>query len=121
MAEHWALSVVQPAGDLIRAGRKTLEVRQWQPEGVPVRDLVIVQNGVRLSSAGVQEDAEGEAVALVDVVGVEPWGRQMLDAACATAWEPGWLAWRLERVRPLPRGLRVPARLRLYRVVLPQL
>ncbi len=54
-----ALSVVAPAGDRIRTGQKTLEIRQWKPDGLPLRDLVIVQNTLRLSSNGITEDPNG--------------------------------------------------------------
>jgi hypothetical protein len=43
MKTHPALSVVAPAGDRIRSGKKILESRQWSPESVPLRYPVIVQ------------------------------------------------------------------------------
>lgn len=111
-----ALSVVAPVGDRIRSGQKTLEIRHWRPDGLPLRDLVIVQNNVRLSSKGISEDAEGRAVALVDVESIAPWQEDELEASCANYWEPGWLAWRLTNVRPLDIDQAIPARLRIYPV-----
>lgn len=60
MKSHPALSVIAPAGDLIRSGKKTLEIRQWIPESIPLRDLVIVQNKIRLSRDGVSDDPDGD-------------------------------------------------------------
>jgi len=116
MKSHFALSVVSPAGDRIRSGKKTLEVRQWEPESLPLRNLVIIQNKIRLSSQGVTEDPDGEAVAIVDVESAEEWKENEIDEACASYWEPGWKAWRLTNVRPLSLDLRFPARLRIYSI-----
>lgn len=119
MKSYAALSVVEPAGERIRSGKKTLEIRQWSPESIPLRDLVIVQNKIRLSSNGVTEDPHGEAVAIVDVESVEEWKENEIYEACASYWEPGWKAWRLSNVRPLYLEERFPARLRIYTVELP--
>ncbi|QIF02789.1 ASCH domain-containing protein [Roseimicrobium sp. ORNL1] len=116
---HPAISVVAPAGDWIRAGKKTLEIRRWQPEELPLRNLVIVQNHIRLGSDGTTEDPAGMAVALVDVESVEAWREDEIEPACASYWEPGWLAWRLVNVRPIEPPLPCPARLRIYSVELP--
>lgn len=113
-----ALSVVAPAGIKIREGRKRIEVRQWRPDVLPLRDLVIVENKIRLSSAGVSEDPNGRVVALVDVKAVTEWKEEELEAATARYWEPGWLAWHLTNVRPVRCAGAVPAKLRLYEVEL---
>jgi hypothetical protein len=118
MPTYKALSVVAPAGDNIRAGSKTLEIRDWGPEELPLRNLVIIQNHIRLSSSGVQEDADGEAVAIVDVEAITDWQEDELEPACASYWEPGWKAWRLSNVRPLQLEEHFPARLRIYNVEL---
>ena len=116
MRKHFALSVVAPAGDLIRSGRKHLEVRSWKPDVLPLQDLVIVQNKRRLSSTGLREDPDGRAVALVDVVGVREWRKEDLDTAAATHWEAGWFAWELENIRSIDHSSAVPARLRIYEI-----
>lgn len=116
---YQALSVVAPAGAKIRAGRKTIEVRKWQPDVVPLRDLLIVENDTRLSRRGVQEDPNGRAVALVDVVAVTPWREEDLAAATAPFGEAGWLAWHLENVRPVDLDQPVTARRRIYELELP--
>jgi hypothetical protein len=119
MKSHPALSVVSPAGDLIRSGEKILEIRQWSPDSIPLRDLVIVQNKIRLSSDGVTDDPDGEAIAIVDIESVKEWHESEMDEACASYWEPGWKAWRMSNVRPLFLEGRLPARLRIYSVDLP--
>jgi hypothetical protein len=112
-----ALSMVEPAGQLIRSGRKTIEVRQWKPEaGLPLFDLLIIQNKKRLSRNGVGADPDGVAVALVDVVKIRKWEARDLEAACGETFEEGWLAWELQNVRPLDYPLPVPACLRIYKV-----
>lgn len=116
---HSALSVVAPAGDWIRAGKKTLEVRRWQPEELPLRGLVIVQNNILLGGNGPAEDPNGMAVALVDVELIAAWREDEVEPACAGYWEPGWLAWRLVNVRPITPAFPCPARLRIYSVELP--
>jgi hypothetical protein len=110
-----ALSIVAPNGTRIAEGRKTLEVRSWQPDTVPLRDLVIVENDTRLSDDR-PEDPEGRAVALVDVLEVHPWRPDEVKAACSSGWRPGYFAWVLGNVRVLPPGPAVPARLGLYTI-----
>lgn len=119
MKTYLALSVVAPAGEQIRAGQKRLEIRKWQPDTLPLRDLLIIQNQQRLSHTGLREDLDGKVIALVDVVAVRAWRKEDLVAACAAQWEPGWLAWELVNVRPLDHCDTVPARLRIYEVKLP--
>lgn len=63
-----ALSIVKPAVDDIVAGRKRVEIRSWAPPALTLRDLVLVQNTIFLRQDG-QEDHDGIALALVDVVG----------------------------------------------------
>lgn len=114
--KYSALSIVAPGGDQIRRGEKTLEVRKWQPDGIPMKDLLIVQNSVRLSKSGITEDPDGRAVAVVDIEAVSEWREEELAAACGSRWEPGWFAWRITNVRPFDCHEAVPARLRIYEV-----
>lgn len=99
IATYNALSIVTPSGTKIANGEKTLEVRQWTPDTVPMRDLLIIVNDRYLTEPGATDPA-GRAVALVDVVEVFDWQRDHVEAACATYWEEGWIAWRLVNVRP---------------------
>lgn len=114
-----ALSVVNPAGSRIASGRKTIEVRKWKPDTLPLLDLVIVQNGVRLSSAELPEDPDGTALAIVDVVACTDWTEDLLVDSCAPYWERGWQAWHLTNIRAFDSSIPAPAKLRIYEVELP--
>ncbi len=113
-----ALSVVRPSGSQIASGLKTIEVRPWVPDELPLQNLLIVENDAYLSDRR-PEDPDGRAVALVDVASVHPWTEAEVDAAFSSGWKPGYFAWVLSNVRPLPGEEIVPARLRLYEVVSP--
>ena len=115
MTTYIALSVVAPHGESIAAGRKTLEVRSWKPSRLPLVDLLIVENSRFLTEEG-QVDADGVAVALVDVVSVGPWLPSEVAAACSMGWQAGHFSWRLANVRRLPRREKVPAARKLYEV-----
>ncbi len=119
MKKYFALSIVAPGGDHIRSGKKTLEIRKWQPDTVPLRDLLIVQNSIRLSRSGTAEDPHGITVALVDIAAVTEWRKEDLQASCGSNWEPGWFAWKITNVRPFPCATTVPAKLRIYEVEIP--
>ena len=66
------------------------------------------------------EDPDGLALALVDVVSCTEWTEDLLENSCASYWEPGWLAWHLENIRPLNISSPVPAKLRIYEIELPE-
>ena len=119
MKSYRALLVVKPAGDLIRSKSKRIEVRKWKPDVLPLLDLLIIQNNERLS-AEKEEDPEGVAVALVDVVSFRDWREEDLDASCAEKWEPGWLAWELSNIRAFDCSGFLPARRRIYSIALPR-
>jgi hypothetical protein len=44
LKQYQALSIVAPNGGRIAQGLKTLEIRSWQPEYLPLKNLVIVEN-----------------------------------------------------------------------------
>jgi len=108
-----ALSVTSPAGSRIRAGRKTTEVRRWALDALPLRDLLIVQNDIRLTEEN-PEDAAGRVVAMVDVVAIRDWRVEDLEKSGSTEFEEGWLAWELENIRPAAYHQFVPAKRRIY-------
>lgn len=110
-----ALSIVGPHGSNIAAGKKTLEVRSWRPEFLPVRNLLIVENSSFLS-ADSPIDLGGKAVAIVDVEEIHEWQPSEVEAACSNGWEPGYWAWSLSNVRPITNGTAVPAKRKLYEV-----
>lgn len=110
-----ALSLVKPSGSRIASGEKTLEVRRWHPELEPWEDLLIVQNGRFLHNEG-EEDADGLGVAIVRVKAVRPFVLADMQAACASRFAEGWLAWELSHVRPITPPVRVRAARGIYTV-----
>lgn len=114
--EFQALSIVVPSGTRIAQGLKTLEVRSWLPEQLPLKNLVIVENQHYLNKDGDEE--LGRAVAIVDVVSAHPWRPDEFDAACANYWAEGYFAWVLENVRAIDPPLAVVAKRNIYTVFL---
>ncbi|NLE09005.1 MAG: ASCH domain-containing protein [Dehalococcoidales bacterium] len=110
-----ALSVVKPYGHYISTGRKTIEVRNWQPvDGMPLENLVIVENAVRLNSSTHPTDPDGRIVAIVKVTGIRNWEKKDLAASCAGTFQDGLLAWDLGNIRKATYPMKVAAKLRIY-------
>lgn len=107
-----ALSIVAPSGQRIAQGMKTLEVRSWQPEQLPLKDLLIVENKIFLNHDADEE--LGVAVALVDVESVHVWQPNEVEAACASYWAEGYFAWQLSNIRPIKDKIEVPAKRKIY-------
>ena len=99
MQTYCALSIVAPAGQKILKGLKTLEVRRWRPEQLPLKNLVIVENQHFLHQEG--EEEMGQAIAIVDVREVHAWTEDEIEPAQASYWEAGYWAWTLENIRPI--------------------
>ncbi|HTX48509.1 MAG TPA: ASCH domain-containing protein [Caulobacteraceae bacterium] len=113
-----ALSIVKPAGQRIAEGRKTIEVRRWRPDLASGEDLLIVENGRYLMAEG-DEDPDGRVVAIVQVGAVRPFTPADMQAATASSFEDGWLAWELHSVRRVVSSAPVLAARRLYQLELP--
>ncbi|GEM_PF-3754985 len=79
LKQYTALSVVAPNAGRIVQGQKTLEVRSWHPEALPLKDVVIVENQNFLLQDGAEES--GLAVALVDIEAVHAWRVDEVEAA----------------------------------------
>ena len=94
-----ALSIVAPNGKRIANKLKTIEVRKWIPDQLPLRDLVIVENQNYLLNEG--DEDEGAAVVLVDIESVHEWQPHEFNEACANYWEEGYWAWVISNVRPI--------------------
>ncbi|WP_240202296.1 MULTISPECIES: ASCH domain-containing protein [Burkholderia] len=107
-----ALSIVKPAVDDIVAGRKQVEIRSWAPPALPLRDLVLVQNTIFLRQDG-QEDPDGIALALVDVVGVHDWTPDEARAQ-GKPWCAGYVCWELTNVRAIDPPFPCVARRGIY-------
>lgn len=110
-----ALSIVSPSGTKIATGQKTLEIRRWKPSLRADEDLLIVENSRFLRQDG-EEDRDGKAVAIVRVRSVRPFVRADVDAACASYFEEGWLAWELTDVRQVTHSKPVLAARGIYDV-----
>lgn len=112
LKQYTALSVVAPNAGRIVQGQKTLEVRSWHPEALPLKDIVIVENQNFLLQDGDEE--AGLAVALVDIVAVHAWRVDEVEAACASYWAEGYFAWTIANVRPFEQAIQVMAQRKLY-------
>lgn len=110
-----ALSIVRPNGRRIALAEKTIEVRRWRPLLTSAEDLLIVENGRFLHHDG-DEDGDGEAVAIVRVRSVRPFTLSDMNAACASVFEDGWLAWELFEIRPITIAQHVRAARGIYEV-----
>lgn len=114
LKDAWALSIVAPSGVRIAQGLKTLEVRSWRPDVLPIRNLLLVENDHFLTHHDATE--WGRAVAWIDIESVHPWQAHEVEAACASAWSVGYFAWVISHVRPLNDAFRVLAKRKLYRL-----
>lgn len=84
---YQALSIVAPSGEYIVQGVKTLEIRSWRPEQLPLKNLLIVENTHYLNRHGDEE--EGRAIAFVDIQSVHAWKNTEIESAKASYWEDG--------------------------------
>lgn len=98
-----------------RFWRESLEVRHWYPDLDPCEDLLIVESGRFLHREG-DEEADGTAVAIVRVKAVRPFVQADMQAACASYFEEGWLAWELSELRPVTHQVTVRAARGIYEV-----
>ena len=112
-----ALSVVAPAGDWIANKKKTIEVRSWTPEEIPLFNVAIIQNENYLLEDG-QEDENGYVVAIVDFAKVEPWTRKQQEFACSKKWSSGYFGWHITNVRKLAEPLKIIAKRKIYEIEL---
>ena len=115
--KYKALSVVAPAGDRIATQEKSIEVRSWAPEKVPLLNVAIVQNQNYLLEDG-QEDENGYIVAIVDFIQVEPWTERQKEAACSKEWSLGYLGWHITNVRKLAKPIKAIAKRKIYEIEL---
>jgi hypothetical protein len=105
-----ALTVRQPWASLIAEGKKTLEIRSRLTH---YRGELLI-----CSAASPKIEPFGQALCIVDVVGVKPFEPEDAEAAC-TDWEPDSFAWILENPRPIEL-FPVKGQLGFYSVALPE-
>lgn len=55
---------------LLQKVKKKMEIRSWQPESLPLKDLVIVENKNYLIQDGDEEI--GRSVAIIDIEAIHP-------------------------------------------------
>lgn len=115
---YQALSIVAPSGEYITQGVKTLEIRSWRPEQLPLKNLIIVENTHYLNQCG---DEEGRAIAFVDIHSVHAWKNTEIESAKASYWQEGYWAWVIENVRPIHPPVNMSARRKIYWVELEQM
>ena len=112
-----ALSVVKPWGTKIANKEKTLEIRSWRPNSLPLKNIALVENKIKLVTEG-QEDPNGYIVALVDIVGCKPWVKS--DSTAAGLGESdfidGYWAWQLENVKKLTKSINTVAKRKFYKL-----
>lgn len=111
-----ALSIVKPAVDNILCGTKRVEIRSWLPPEIPMHDLVLVQNTIFLRQDG-QEDPNGIALAVVDIVGVHDWTPEEAHAQ-GKQWSAGYVCWELANVRAIAPSVPCVAKRGIYAVEL---
>lgn len=74
-----------------------------------------MENGRFLHNDG-DEDDNGIAVAIVRVKAVRPFILADMQAACASYFEDGWLAWELSDIRPVTCPVTIRAARGIYEV-----
>ncbi|MBA8853835.1 hypothetical protein FHW20_004821 [Ochrobactrum intermedium] len=77
--------------------------------------MLIVENG-RFLHRDEDYDEDGVPVAIVKVKAVRPFILADMQAACASYFEEGWLAWELIDIRPVQSTERVLAARGIYEV-----
>ena len=69
--KYQAISILNPAVENILNGSKSIEIRSWHPETMPLNNVILVQNKKYLKN---QMDVDfGVAMAIVDFVTVREW------------------------------------------------
>ena len=109
-----ALSIVSPSVQHIIAGKKVVEIRRWLPPEIPFLNLVLVENEIYLTEDG-QEDPNGLARAVVDIVGVHDWTREEAESQGVT-WISNYVCWELSNVRRIEPPIPCVTRRKIYKI-----
>ncbi|QIO04945.1 ASCH domain-containing protein [Acinetobacter shaoyimingii] len=109
-----AISIVAPSGQKIILGEKTLEIRSWKPDQLPLKNLAIIENHHYLTEDSAEE--QGQFIALVDVESVHVWQPNEVEQACAQYWQAGYFAWVLKNIRPLKVPIKTIAKRKIYQI-----
>lgn len=105
-------SIVAPNARCIAEAMKTLELRSWQPEQLPVKDLLIIENKNFLNHPEAEEQ-EG-ALALIDVDSVHILQPHEVGAECASDCAKGYFAWQLSNILPIKNHVEASAKRKIY-------
>ena len=73
-----------------------------------------MENEIYLTEKG-QEDPNGLARAVVDIIGVHGWTPEEAEAQ-GVNWLPNYFGWELSDVRPIVPPIRCPARRKIYKI-----
>ncbi|ALD01949.1 ASCH domain-containing protein [Acinetobacter albensis] len=107
-----APSIVAPNARRITHGMKTLELRSWQPEQLPVKDLLIIENKNFLNHPEAEEQ-EG-AWALIDVDSVHILQPHEVGAECASDCAECYFAWQLSNILLIKNHVEASAKRKIY-------
>lgn len=114
---YQAISILNPAVENIINGSKTIEIRSWKPDTIPLKNVVLVQNEKYLVN---QNDFDlGTALAVVDFVSVREWSydeflMQNTNTTLNKKWAPGYFIWEIDNIRPLNKAVECVARKGIY-------
>lgn len=102
MKKYDALSIVYPAVENILSGTKKVEIRSWLPPTLPFLNLVLVENSKYLKNG--DEDINGYAKAIVDVVDYREWTYEEFlmqpdSVKLGKPWKDGYYVWILDNIR----------------------
>ena len=107
-----AISIVAPHGKNIALGLKTIEVRSWVPDQLPLKNVLLIENHRYLLEDG--DEDFGQIVAMVDFDDVHEWREDELEIACGSDWKAGYWAWTISNVRPIQSIEKVAAKRKIY-------
>ncbi|EAA4385184.1 ASCH domain-containing protein [Salmonella enterica subsp. enterica serovar Enteritidis] len=114
-----AISILTPAVENIINGSKSIEIRSWYPETMPLKNVILVQNDKYLKN---QSDIDhGMAMAIVDFVSVRNWSyedylKQNQETTLNKPWSPGYYVWEIKNVRILKKSVPCVARKGIYTI-----
>ncbi|RKT91738.1 UNVERIFIED_ORG: hypothetical protein C7432_3139 [Pantoea allii] len=119
--KYQALSILQPAVELILDGEKKEEIRSWFPSNYPLKNILLIQNEHYLTFE--DDEDEGLAMAFVDFTEFSPWTEedyyhQGLKNTLGRVWKPGYFTWKIENIRKLGKPITCKAKKGIYEVEL---
>lgn len=105
-------SIVAPNARCIAETMKTLELRSWQHEQLPVKNLLIIENKNFLNHPEAEEQ-EG-ALALIDVDSVHILKPHEVGAECASDCAECYFAWQLSNILLIKNHVEASAKRKIY-------